>query len=1153
MRKLIGFVFIAQLLLAALSHAAVESLEYDDVRYFLLEDGLTLERYDFVASEFLPSIFLPDSAAHLSVGQTHVFLAHDSDVFRYDLEEGARQLVVAAASSIDDLAVVGEFLLVLADGVVRVFNASSLDEIDEAPVYGNVDFVPWQAGHGVFYRTRNLTPADVVFLPLSVDGTLLAPVDSPYHGHYPDADFVRVMDELGLLVDSGGLAYQANSLVIAGTLSSRVDDVADSLDHIVMLRSDRLVRYSTAFVPTGEYSLVGGADYISIFEDQVLAFNASSNPIGVRVIDMADFSQPVLDKLTSDGQMMDLRRIALDQDSGVLYIADSRLRSVFRWSFDANDWLESVPLDAGPSAVVFSPDDRRLYIGYSSGRITYLDLNVDDPVEQYFAAVPVDIVSMHYANDYLVLGIRDARSASHMSLDASGNVVDTYGAPPDPIVLDISAQKIFYRIGSRLGWTSIDVESGAIGFGGESSFNDFVALGDVLRLNQEEGVLVSGSGYIFETAGGEFLGALGYSLVDAAWQGDVLWGLSQSGDTFTLRSFSSTYELQSQIELGEAAAMRLLSYGQDLLIVRSLSSVTRVESLENPSVSDRDGDSILDAMDVCPDHSDSSQSDMDMDGMGDVCDGDGDGDGIPNAVELEHDLDPLDSGDALDDKDGDSSSNLLEYLSNTDITSDESSPVRIGSLSESFEQANWRDAAWTDGLHVYGRWARSDDVAVDGSYSLKPWGHKAGDKAELNIRGYFETGYLTLSGYRGGVISNFPLMVLVDGDPVLFPLAVGQWNELEVLIPVGEHLITIVGSLSSPIYSMDIKQSVYLDSIGFRSVPDFDQDGVPDDLDNCIYTSNSSQIDANSNAIGDACETNGQLDSDQDGLSDELEGSYQAFDPLRADDLLEDYDGDGAFNVDELTIGSNPDVYEEFPEANLAGFFLYDNHVRLERFTNTVGFAQQFEMDVRVRSNGRIEIRLDRTYLAVYELLEDGIYLVEENIYSPDGNIKYKYLSGLPYLPFSVAPGLRRVDETPVEYWLNGRLVRTTVYRQELLLVGVGASMVLDDEADVATFHRFVYQDTGSGMELFFQSEDRFGFGVGLLLQDYTDSIEEFELLAIVESSGSGAQSSAGSLGDGYVWLLLFGLLLWRGACRHWLGAIPVQPLKARVKFAGSV
>lgn len=1153
MRKLIGFVFIIQLLLAAFSHAAVESLEYADVRYFLLEDGLVLERYDFVASEFLPSIVLPEEAAHLSVGQAHIFLAHASAVYRYDLGAGTRQLVVTTASAVDDLAVVGEFLLVLADGVVRVFSASSLNEIDEAPVYGQVDFVPWQAGHGVFYRTRNLSPADVVYLPLAEDGTLLARVDSPYHGHYPDADFVRVIDELAFLVDSSGLAYQAEGLVIAGTLASRVDDVAGSLDHIVMLRSDRLVRYSTEFVPMGEYPLVGGADYISIFQDQVLAFTVSSNPIGVRAIDIADFSQPGLDKLASDGQMMDLRRIALDPDSGILYIADFRLRSVFRWSFDANDWLESIPLDASPNAVVFSPENQRLYIGYSSGRITYLDVTVDAPVEQHFSAVPVSIVSMHYANDYLFLGVRDARSASHMSLDSSGNVVDTFGASSDPVVLDISTQKIFYRIGSRLRWSSIDLESGTIGFGGESSFNDFVALGDVLRLNEEEGVLVSGSGYIFEAAGGGFLGALGYSLVDAAWQEDVLWALSQSGDTFTLRSFSSTYELQSQIELGEAAAMRLLSYGQDLLIIRSLSSVTRVERLENPSVSDRDGDSILDAVDVCPDHSDAAQSDMDMDGMGDVCDGDSDGDGIPNAVELEHDLDPLDSGDALDDKDGDSSSNLLEYLSNTDITSDESSPVRIGSLSESFEQASWRNATWADGLQVYGRWARSDDIASDGSYSLKPWGHKAGDKAELNIRGYFETGYLTLSGYRGGVISNFPLMVLVDGDPVLFPLEFRQWNELEVLIPVGEHLITIVGSLSSPFYSMEINQSVYLDAIGFRSVPDFDQDGVPDDLDNCIYTSNSSQIDANGNAIGDACETDGQLDSDQDGLSDELEASYQAFDPLRADDLLEDYDGDGAFNVDELTIGSNPDVYEEFPEVNLSDFFLYDNHVRLERFTNIAGFAQQIEMDVRVRSGGRIEIRLDRNYLAVYEILEDGIYLFEENIYSPDGNKKYKYLSGLPYLPFSVSPGLRRLDETSVEYWLNGRLVRTTVYRQELLLVGVGASMVLDNEADVATFHRFVYEDAGFGIEPVFQSEDRFGFGVGLLLQDYADSIEVFELLAIVESSGSGAQSSAGSLGNGYVWLMIFGLLFWRGAWRHWLGAIPVQPLKARVKFAGSV
>lgn len=38
------------------------------------------------------------------------------------------------------------------------------------------------------------------------------------------------------------------------------------------------------------------------------------------------------------------------------------------------------------------------------------------------------------------------------------------------------------------------------------------------------------------------------------------------------------------------------------------------------------------------------------------------------------------------------------------------------------------------------------------------------------------------------------------------------------------------------------------------SGPDIDEDGVPDDFDNCIETNNPSQVDSDSNGIGDECE-----------------------------------------------------------------------------------------------------------------------------------------------------------------------------------------------------------------------------------------------------------------------------------------------------------
>jgi YD repeat-containing protein len=62
----------------------------------------------------------------------------------------------------------------------------------------------------------------------------------------------------------------------------------------------------------------------------------------------------------------------------------------------------------------------------------------------------------------------------------------------------------------------------------------------------------------------------------------------------------------------------------------------------------------------------SSDPDTDGDGLPDSVDTDDDGDGIPDDYEIANGLDPLDAGDASEDDDLDTVSNLDEYLAGTD-------------------------------------------------------------------------------------------------------------------------------------------------------------------------------------------------------------------------------------------------------------------------------------------------------------------------------------------------------------------------------------------------------------------------------------------------------------------------------------------------------
>ena len=82
------------------------------------------------------------------------------------------------------------------------------------------------------------------------------------------------------------------------------------------------------------------------------------------------------------------------------------------------------------------------------------------------------------------------------------------------------------------------------------------------------------------------------------------------------------------------------------------------------------------------------------------------------------------------------------------------------------------------------------------------------------------------------------------------------------------------------------------------TLPDSDNDGTTDNLDNCISIANVNQDDFNNDGVGDACS-----DSDGDGISDALEINLYNTDPLSVDS-----DGDGVADGLELCVCSSANL-----------------------------------------------------------------------------------------------------------------------------------------------------------------------------------------------------------------------------------------------------
>jgi hypothetical protein len=103
-----------------------------------------------------------------------------------------------------------------------------------------------------------------------------------------------------------------------------------------------------------------------------------------------------------------------------------------------------------------------------------------------------------------------------------------------------------------------------------------------------------------------------------------------------------------------------------------------------------------------------------------------------------------------------------------------------------------------------------------------------------------------------------------------------------------------------------------LDGFGDACDDDDDQDGVPDAGDNCPLVANPDQADADADGIGDACEP----DSDGDSVADDLDNCPAVYNPDQVDTDLDgfgdacdgDDDEDGVLDAgDNCPLVANPD------------------------------------------------------------------------------------------------------------------------------------------------------------------------------------------------------------------------------------------------------
>ncbi len=239
----------------------------------------------------------------------------------------------------------------------------------------------------------------------------------------------------------------------------------------------------------------------------------------------------------------------VSDESGILYMLSGDNNRIYRWSMAASDYIAPIvigndaPIGATrPTLMEYSAIHNRLYFGYDTGQVSYLDLNDLGAGEQSYATVSMSVQGLAAVGNYVLVQDESGAWATHYIFSKAGNLTDSrdWNAYSRAYAWNDELNRVYFfdddSSPNDLYYEDIDQSTGKIIANGDSPYHGDYNISPPILVTSSNSIIL-GAGNIYNATSLEWKGAL-----TSSFEHGVVLG---NGNLLTLRELNGQTHLDA--------------------------------------------------------------------------------------------------------------------------------------------------------------------------------------------------------------------------------------------------------------------------------------------------------------------------------------------------------------------------------------------------------------------------------------------------------------------------------------------------------------------------------------------------------------------------------------------------------------------------------